>query len=307
MNSIDINDPSDPPNLDTELLSAFVAVIENGGFTAAARQLHKTQSTISQRIRTLEQRVGTPLLHRTSRQLSLTPDGETFLVYARRLLQLQREAISALGHGDREGVIRFGLPENYAEAWLPRLLDRFAKRYPHIRPHIHCRMSSELVEVLEDGELDLALTVRHANHGNGEILGTESLVWAAHRDFRQDARTALPLALFPDHCPYRQRALESLTRQGRRWSLQYTSQSPTGLRMAVNQRDAVTVTDRRTLPADWQVLDESSGLPPLPPAHLELHRSPSFQHPAGDVLIALIRELLASDPAHDDTDSEPPP
>ncbi|WP_016855401.1 LysR substrate-binding domain-containing protein [Halomonas smyrnensis] len=292
MNSIDKADGQTLPILDTELLSAFVAVIENEGFTAAARQLHKTQSTISQRIRTLEARVGTPLLQRTSRQLCLTPDGEIFLVYARRLLQLQREAISALGHGDREGVIRFGLPENYAEAWLPRLLDRFAQRHPRIRPHIHCRMSSELIEALESGELDLALTVRHANHGNGDILGTESLVWAAHRDFHHDAGSPLPLALFPDHCPYRQRALDSLTRQGRQWSLQYTSQSPTGLRMAINQRNAVTVADRRTLPADWQVLDEADGLPALPPAQLELHRSPSFQHPAGDDLITLIRELL---------------
>ncbi|RTR02952.1 LysR substrate-binding domain-containing protein [Halomonas nitroreducens] len=295
MNSIDNSDCHNLPILDTELLSAFVAVVENGGFTAAARQLHKTQSTISQRIRTLEERIGVSLLHRTSRQLSLTPDGETFLVYARRLLQLQREAISSLGHGDREGVIRFGLPENYAEAWLPRLLDRFAQRHPRVRPHIHCRMSSELIEALEGGELDLALTVRHANHGNGEALGAETLVWAAHRDFRQDPKAALPLALFPDHCPYRQRALDSLTRQGRRWSLQYTSQSPTGLRMAVNQRNAVTVVDRRTLPADWRILDETDGLPPLPPAQLELHRSPSCQHPAGDDLIDLLRDLLAAE------------
>ena len=295
MHSIDKTDGHSLPILDTELLSAFVAVIENRGFTAAARQLHKTQSTISQRIRTLEERVGSPLVYRTSRQLSLTEDGEIFLVYARRLLQLQREAISALGHGDRDGVIRFGLPENYAEIWLPRLLDRFAQRHPRIRPHIHCRMSSELIEALEAGELDLALTVRHANHGNGDILAAESLVWAAHRDFDHDPQAALPLALFPDHCPYRQRALDSLTRQGRQWSLHYTSQSPTGLRMAVNQRDAVTVADRRTLPDDWRILGDTDGLPPLPPAELELHRSPSFQHPAGDDLIMLIRELLASD------------
>ncbi|WP_136248237.1 LysR substrate-binding domain-containing protein [Halomonas borealis] len=302
MNSIDDSDRSSLPILDTELLSAFVAVVENEGFTAAARQLHKTQSTISQRIRTLEQRVGVALLRRTSRRLSLTPDGEVFLVYARRLLQLQREALSALGHGDREGVIRFGLPENYAEAWLPRLLERFARRHPRIRPHIHCRMSSELIEALEGGELDLALTVRHANHSHGEALGAEALVWAAHRDFRQDPRAALPLALFPDHCPYRQRALDSLTRQGRQWSLQYTSQSPTGLRMAVNQRDAVTVADRRTLPADWRILDDADGLPPLPPAQLELHRSPSFQHPAGDDLIALLRDLLAPEDQPEDAE-----
>ena len=83
-------DGSVAPALDNELLSAFVAVVDNDGFTAAARQLHKTQSTISARVRNLEERLQVRLLDRSSRRVLLTQDGQTFLVYARRLLQLQR-------------------------------------------------------------------------------------------------------------------------------------------------------------------------------------------------------------------------
>jgi len=293
MYSIDTaNSSSYAPSLDNNLLSAFVAVVDNRGFTAAAGQLHKTQSTISLRIRTLEERLGTRLLQRTSRQLVLTQDGETFLVYARRLLQLQREALSVLGHGDRDGVIRFGLPENYAEAWLPELLARFAECHPRIRPHIHCRMSSELIEALEAGELDLVLTVHHDSQPHGVSMGREEVVWAAHCDYRVAPNVPLALALFPDHCPYRRRALDALTRLGRQWSLGYTTQSPTGLRIAVDQGSAVTVTDRRALPENWRILGEAEGFPALPPAELEVRQSPSFQHPAGDTLVDLLRERL---------------
>lgn len=284
------------PLLDTELLSAFVAVVENDGFTAAARQLHKTQSTVSTRLRTLEERLDTQLLQRTSRRVALTRDGETFLVYARRILQLQREAVRVLGTGSG-GVIRLGVPENYAEAWLPSLLQRFAKLHPGVRLHIHCRMSRELLEALGEGQLDLVLSVCHEPRPTGEVVATETLVWAAHRDFRLDPEGIVPLALFPDDCPYRRRALEALARTGRGWTLEYTSQSPTGLRVTVDQGSAVTVTDRRTLPQSWYVLGETEGLPPLPSTELELHRSPSFQHPAGDDLVALLRDMVASEAA----------
>lgn len=293
MESIDITDSSTGPMLDSELLSAFVSVVENDSFTAAARQLHKTQSTISARLRTLEQRLEVRLLERTSRRVALTREGETFLVYARRILQLQREAVSVLGIGSG-GVIRLGVPENYAEAWLPDLLQRFAQLHPGVRLHIHCRMSRELLEALGEGQLDLVLNVSYEPRPTGEAVATEELVWAAHRNYRPKAEGAVPLALFPQDCPYRQRALEALARTGRAWTLEYTSQSPTGLRVTVDQGSAITVTDRRTLPESWYTLGEADGLPPLPSTELEIHRSPSFQHPAGDDLVGLLRDMVAA-------------
>lgn len=292
MESIGDAHGSPATGLDSDLLAAFVAVAETGGFTSAGQHLHKTQSTVSLRIRTLEARLDTQLLHRTSRQLSLTADGQTFLVYARRLLQLQREALSAVGPSAQPTTIRFGLPEDYAEAWLPGVLRAFAVSHPAVRPHIHCRMSTELIEQLEAGALDLVLTVRHSTGRDARHVGTEPLVWAAHRDFELVSDQPVPLALFPDQCIYRRRALEALTRIGRTWQIDYTSQSPTGLRVAVDQGRAVTITGRRTLPSEWRTLDEKTGLPPLPEAVLEIHRSPSVQHPAFDAFTELVEQTL---------------
>ncbi|MES1935989.1 LysR family transcriptional regulator [Salinisphaera hydrothermalis] len=292
MESIGITHGSTTGGLDGDLLAAFVAVAETGGFTAAAQYLHKTQSTISLRIRTLETRLDARLLHRTSRQLSLTADGRRFLVYARRLLQLQREAMSAVGPSAQPTTLRFGLPEDYAETWLPGMLRAFAASHPSVRPHIHCRMSTELVEQLEAGALDLVLTVRHSAASNAQRVATEPLVWAAHRDFELAPNQPVPLAIFPEQCIYRRRALEALTGIDRAWQIDYTSQSPTGLRVAVDQCRAVTITGRRTLPEAWRVLGEDTGLPPLPDAVLEIHRSPSVQHPAFDAFTTLVEQTL---------------
>ncbi|OLO12712.1 LysR family transcriptional regulator [Chromohalobacter japonicus] len=277
--------------LDSDLLLAFVTVADSGGFTAAARYLHKTQSTISLRISTLESRLDTLLIERGSRRLTLTGDGETFLVYARRLLQLQREAIAALGRS-QPVTLRFGLPEDYADTWLPALLERFGARHPEVHVHIHCRMSTELLEQLEKGSLDIVLAVQHEPSSGGRPVTTEEVVWAAHRRFELDAERPIPLALFPEQCVYRRRALAALASIGRDWQLVSTSQSPSGLKVIVGQGQTLTVGERRLLPEGWKVMGAAEGLPPLPPAVLEVHRSPSPMHPAFDDFVALIAEVL---------------
>ncbi|GHB15111.1 LysR family transcriptional regulator [Salinicola rhizosphaerae] len=292
MATIGATDSNRLGGLDSDLLLAFVTVADSGGFTAASRHLHKTQSTISLRIATLETRLDTVLIERGGRQLKLTADGETFLVYARRLLHLQREAIAALGRS-QSVTLRFGLPEDYADTWLPALLERFGERHPEVHVHIHCRMSTELLEQLEQGSLDMVLAVRHAEASRGRRLATEEVVWAAHERFTLDPTRPIPLALFPEQCVYRRRALAALAHIGRDWQLDSTSQSPSGLRVIVNQGHTVTVTDRRSLSPHWKALGDAEGLPALPPAILEVHRSPSLTHPAFDDFEALIDGVVS--------------
>jgi hypothetical protein len=81
------------PDLDIDLLRCFATVAGHGGFTAAGTALGLTQSAVSLKIKRLEDVVRRRVFDRTSRRLSLTPDGETLLVYANRLLALNDEAI----------------------------------------------------------------------------------------------------------------------------------------------------------------------------------------------------------------------
>ena len=100
--------------LDFELLRAFVAVADCGGFHRAAERLNLTQSTVSQQIKRLELETKRPLFRRTTRSVALTDDGEMLLGDARRLLQLEEaarhrlaaavEAILSVGPPPRRGT-----------------------------------------------------------------------------------------------------------------------------------------------------------------------------------------------------------
>ena len=78
--------------LDLELLKSFVSVVDSGGFTRAGERVHRTQSTVSQQIKRLEEDIGQPLLIRNGKDVTPTEAGERLLSYARRLLSLAEEA-----------------------------------------------------------------------------------------------------------------------------------------------------------------------------------------------------------------------
>lgn len=124
------------------------------------------------------------------------------------------------------------------------------------------------------------------------FLCVQTCHMSAHRDFVLAPGQPVPLAVFPEQCVYRRQALAALTQTGRDWRIEYTSQSPVGIRVAVNQGFAATITGQRTLPPQWRILDASTGLPPLAPAILEVHRSPTLQHPAFDAFTAMIERVL---------------
>src|ERR1700724_2697985 len=100
--------------LDFELLRAFVAVADHGGFHRAAERLNLTQSTISQQIKRLELETRRPLFRRTTRSVALTDDGEMLLGDARRLLQLEEAARQRLGAPRLSGTVRLGVVEEVA-------------------------------------------------------------------------------------------------------------------------------------------------------------------------------------------------
>ncbi len=284
MDSMSGSHGSAQPYLDTDLLTTFIAVVDCGGFTAAASQLHKTQSAVSLRIRKLEEITGVPLLLRTSRQLALTSQGTNFLVHARRIVHMHAQALAEVASRGHQGVIRFGVPEDCAVRWASGILKHFRERHPRVRTDLHCLMSTELLDRLDRGELDLVLAVRHGKRRDGRVIRKAPLAWMAAPAFRSDPDAALPLALFPEGCVYRTRAIQALLGCGRRWEIVYTSQSPTGMRIAVEQGAAVTVATPETAPVSWRVLGKAEGLPPLASADLELYRSPAAHHAAVDAL-----------------------
>src|ERR1700730_9899429 len=100
--------------LDLELLRSFVSVVDSGGVSRAGDRVHRTQSTVSQQIKRLEDDIGQPLLIRSGKDVTPTEAGERLLSYARRLLSLAEEARDVVTRPGNEGAVRLGGPRDFA-------------------------------------------------------------------------------------------------------------------------------------------------------------------------------------------------
>ena len=260
--------------LDLTLLQAFAAVIDSGSFTLAARTLCRTQSAVSMQIRKLEETAGRALLQPDRRNIRLTEEGELLLDYARRMLRLNEDALVALDQPFAEGHVRLGLPDDYAEYFLPEVLARFSYAYPRVQLEVIGALSGDLLDRVEAGTLDVALITRQPNRPAGKILRRERLVWAGSRQRQVHAESPLPLALFPEGCVFRAHALAALDSQSIPWRIAYTSQSFAGGKLAVSGGLALTAMAQSMVPAEWRTFGTEDGLPALPEFEIALHKAP---------------------------------
>ncbi|MDD3519318.1 MAG: LysR substrate-binding domain-containing protein [Chromatiales bacterium] len=279
-------------HLDLELLETFVAIVDGNGFTRAAERLHKTQSTISQQLKRLEERVGAALLTRNTRGLALTPEGELLLGYARRLSALHADAIAALASARVEGRVRMGAAQDVADGGLRGLLSHFSARHPGISIELRVEANRRLREHVGSGELDLAVVMQTPGEG-GESIGRLECVWVAPPGFvAPPVGEPLPLVLFDAPCLFRDTALAALERAGMPWRVALTTPSLAGLRAAVLAGLGVTVRTTRWLEADAQILRESDGLPRLPEVELVLLTPDAAPDVATTRLLESVREAM---------------
>lgn len=261
-----------PQDLQIDWLRCFVAVVDAGSLSAAAGEVHRSQSAVSMQLKKLEDAAGRRLLERGPRKLQLTPDGQTLLGYARRMLDLQAEAQAAL-HGDElTGRVRLGVPDDYAAKYLTPVLKRFAPKHSGVEIELLCEQSPSLIPRVARGELDLALVSRdHARRGT--LLFHEPMVWVGSSQFELWRRDPLPIAVYEEASLARRGAIQSLAQQGRRYKVVYNSSSLAGQIAAVDSGLAVAVLTQCSAPPHLQVLGAEQGLGPLTPMEVGVYRS----------------------------------
>jgi DNA-binding transcriptional LysR family regulator len=282
---------------DLELLRTFVSVVDTGGFTKAGERVNRTQSTVSQQIRKLEEQLGRPLLlrQRASKNIQLTEDGEKLISYARRLVALSLEAHSVLSAASNTHVVKLGVPEDFDVQRLMRLLAGFAREHPQVRLDTVNGISVDLHARLEAKEIDLALVKRDARQKADDALGRwpEHLTWVAGQGV-QDMDDPIPLAVFPQGCIYRNRIIHALETSGRRWRVVFASQSLVGIQAAVSAGLGISLLPSSAVLAQHRVLTAEEGFAPVPPSELALiSRSrllPEVQRVLADYLNAHMME-----------------
>jgi len=143
-------------NLDD--LRFFVRVVEANSFTAAAERLGTQKSTLSRRISQLEDSLGIRLLQRTTRKLSLTPDGEELYERCRPLIEELENARHLLSAAQPEpqGRLKITMPTELALAMLDDILASFLEQYPRIQ--LEVELTSRVIDLIEEG-IDVAIRV----------------------------------------------------------------------------------------------------------------------------------------------------
>lgn len=147
-----------PLRIDLNRLSYFVAVVESGGFTAAAEQLKVNKAQVSQQIARLEAELGVSLFTRTTRRVSMTEAGEAFYADCAGLLGQAELAIEQITAGQvaPQGMLRLLIPMDYATDVLAPVCAAFNRLYPAIR--IEVQTSYELVDLIAN-RIDLAIHI----------------------------------------------------------------------------------------------------------------------------------------------------
>ena len=286
---------------DLDVLRSFVTGMELGSFAKAAERLGRSTSAVSAQLKKLEEQAATPIFRKSGRGLALTEAGETMLGYARRLLELNDEAVSAIHDVELEGWVRLGLQEDFGEAVLPEVLGRFARAHPKVKIEARIARSHELAERITSGSLDIALAwhngttlpySRHVADVQMRWVGPAKLIETGLSD-----GGALPLVALEAPCLLRTVATETLDRAGLSWRMAFSSPSLGGIWAAVAAGLGLTIRTDVGLPANVRAMaPRVLGLPALPTMKLVLHRKEAELDPVAarlaDILLQAALQAL---------------
>jgi DNA-binding transcriptional LysR family regulator len=285
-------------NLDMDALRSFAVGMELGSFARAAERLGRSTSAVSAQLKKLEEQTGIPLVRKSGRGLAPTDGGEALLSYARRLLDLNDEAMGALRSVELEGWVRLGLQEDFGEAVLPQVLGRFARSHPKVRIEGRIARNIELMEKIASGRLDLALAwcVGEAPP-YADRIAEIPLCWIGPAEdilaWRAGSSEPLPLAALEAPCVFRSIACEHLDRLSMSWRVAFVSPSLAGLWAATSSGLGVTVRTSVGLPRGARVLDPAAHrLPKLPSVGLVLLRASKEMDATAEHLASIMLDAL---------------
>ncbi|KQW35110.1 MULTISPECIES: LysR substrate-binding domain-containing protein [Pseudomonas] len=273
---------------DALLLKTLVTVVDEDGFSRAAQKLHLTQSAVSGHVRRLEEQIGKPLLTRTTRSQQLTADGERLVSYARTILALNRDAWTDLTRTPFHGRLRIGVSEDFVEARLLRTVQDFAAQYPGMEIEVQVNIPGTLLAQMKQGHLEVVIGSLCETSEAGVLLWQEPLVWAWSAQPVARLPTPLPLALFPEPCPYREAALTRLAQAGIAQRTVMLCSSTAGLRASALAGFAVAPMPLSQLGQGLAVIGVEHGLPDLPDAQCRLFTSPD----ADQTIVAAVTQLM---------------
>lgn len=201
--------------LEIPLLRTFTAIADHGGFSRAAAVLNMSQSTVSQHVRQLERSLGVALVQKDGRKTKFTPAGERLLAEARGLLTAHDAARERIRGVSEKPIITIGSTETAADELLPEILSMVKAAFPDRQVQFHLDRSTKMVEMLQHGEIDIAVLLGFDSDTPGAVVGKLPLRWFSSQSAELAEGPEVPLVAYTEPCGMRQRALQALNDHGR--------------------------------------------------------------------------------------------
>lgn len=272
-------------NLPNVLLRTFVSVVETGSMVRASQQVFLSQSAISFQIKKLEGLVKRPLFQRNGKQILLTADGKLLYEYARKILGLHDEALSAINNHSLSGPVKIGLVQDFSDSFLRSVLAKFAAEHPNAQVYVKITRTVHLKHLISQGELDIAVGI--ANVGDDAVVAVKPVCWFG-REALIDS-PVIPLALLEAPCKFRDAAISGFEQAGLSYRIAVEAPNLSALHAAVDAGLGVTCRTPLFGPEMPQAIRRK--LPALPRIGLSLYKTEDML-PAAHHLKTVAMEAL---------------
>lgn len=162
--------------MDIKQLLYFIAIVEEGNISCAAKKLHMAQPPLSNQLKLLEEELGVKLIERGARKASLTAVGEILYKRAKHIVELTNTTITEIGDFEKgiQGTLRLGTISSSGTALLNSRIIEFNKKHPHVKFEIHEGNTYELIDMLNSGIIEVGIVRTPFKSQNFECLYLES-------------------------------------------------------------------------------------------------------------------------------------
>lgn len=273
--------------LDSGLLQTFVSISDCGNLTIAAGKMGRTQSALSVQLRKLEDALGATLFKRTAKGMVLTLEGEALLARARLIIADIKDT-AKLFQQPLTGAIRVGLPDDFDDEILERILMGFSRTHPGVQVLARSGCTSGYAAAIDNGDLDVAVC-SGLDGPVGAPLNTEEITWAAHENMELPSTEPLPLAILDRPCYWRDLPKSLLDEHGRTHRVAFESASFTSLQAALRAGIAIGLLPKSCVGPGLQILTEADGLPNLPMSHRSILTSANAPEHVSTAMVDAIR------------------
>ena len=287
------NGPRPSASLDIDILRSVVAIAESGSIAAAAQRVARTPAAVSMQIKKLEEMLGRSLFDRTRQGMTPTAEGERLLTYARKMLELNREAVQAFTMPELSGKISIGMTDSFGGLRLAKVLSAFACCHPKVVVNVTMDQTSRMCLALDRGELDLTVFTpggSAALRPGDKVLAEEQLAWIAKEGGRAAKQSPVPLAVATEGCAWRRISTEAVAAAGIETRIAYVADFDHAQIAAAEADLAVAPMPRSYVKPGLVALGARDGFPPLGKSQVALRLGEN----AGPQVYALAADIAAS-------------